>query len=202
MATTGSSNDTRNFQCVTVASVDVIKLPLSDILASHIKPVDLYHKIKSLSTLKLRSDQQKICFIPPPGVPDYNTFDVTLLYTLIRNLCSLPCPAQGWGNEPRTKDTQISDDIERLRLFRNNYYAHAESAVISNAKFEDVWKNLKLIFKRIQPKTACSIDYEEQLIHTERTKFTDEYLTTFRVLLEALVTLEKQTDDRGISYIY
>lgn len=125
-----------------------------------------------------------------------------MLYTLIRNLCSLPCPAQGWGNEPRTKDTQISDDIERLRLLRNNYYAHAQSSVISNAKFEDVWKNLKLFLKRIQPKTACSIDYEEQLIHIERTKFTDEYLTTFRVLLEALVTFEKQTDDKGISFIY
>lgn len=196
MASSCSSTEKRNFQCITVASVDLIKLPLRDILDSHIKPVDLYHKIQSCSTLKLRPDQLKICLIPPPGVPDYNTFDVTLLYTLIRNLCSLPRPAQGWGNEPKTTDTQISDDIERLRLFRNNYYAHAESAVISNAKFEDVWKNLKLIFKRIQPKLACSIDYEEQLIHIERTKFTDDYLTTFRVLLEALVTFEKQTDNR------
>lgn len=202
MATTGSSNDTRNFQCVTVASVDVIKLPLSDILASHIKPVDLYHKIKSLSTLKLRSDQQKICFIPPPGVPDYNKFDVTLLYTLIRNLCSLPSPAQGWGKEPKPTDTQISDDIERLRLFRNNYYAHAESAVISDAVFKDVWKNLKLVFRRIQPKTGCSVDYEAELIKIERTTFTDDYLTTLRVILEALVKLEKQTDGRGISYIH
>lgn len=202
MASSCSSNDKRNFQCVTVASVDLIKLPLRDILTSHIKPEDLFKEINLRSTLRLRPDQLKICLIPPPGVPDYNTFDVTLLYTLIRNLCSLPCPAQGWGNEPKTTDTQISDDIERLRLFRNNYYAHAESAVISNAKFEDVWKNLKLIFKRIQPRTACSIDYEEQLIHIERTQFTDDYLTTFRVLLEALVTLEKQTDNRGISYIY
>lgn len=199
MATSGSSNDTRNFQCVTVASVDVIKLPLSDILASHIKPVDLYHKIKSCSTLKLRPDQQKICFIPPPGVPDYNKFDVTLLYTLIRNLCSnsLPCPAQGWGNEPRTKDTQISDDIERLRLFRNNFYAHTESAVISDAVFKDVWRDLKLVFRRIQQNTGCT-GYEEELINIERTTFTDDHLTTFRVLLETFAKLEKQTDGRGI----
>lgn len=201
MASSCSSTEKRNFQCITVASVDLIKLPLRNILASHIKPVDLYHKIKSCLTLKLRPDQLKICLIPPPGVPDYNKFDVTLLYTLIRNLCSLPCPAQGWGNEPSTKDTQTSDDIERLRLFRNNYYAHAESAVISDAVFEDVWKNLKLIFRRIQPKTGCSVDYEEELIKIERTTFTDDYLTTFKVLLEALVTLENQTDGRGTSSI-
>lgn len=202
MATSGSSNDTRNFQCVTVASVDVIKLPLKDILASHIQPKDLLQKIQSCSTLKLRQDQLKLCFIPPPGVPDYNKFDVTLLYTLIRNLCSLPCPAQGWGNEPKASDTQLSDDIERLRLFRNNYYAHAESASISDAVFKDVWKNLKLVFRRIQPKTGCSVDYEEELIKIERTKFTDDYLTTFRVLLEAFAKVEKQTDGRGISYIH
>lgn len=199
MATSGLSNDTRNFQCVTVASVDVIKLPLSDILASHIKPVDLYHKIKSLSTLDLRPDQLKLCSLQPT---DYKKFDVTLLYKLIRNLCSLPSPAQGWGKEPKATDTQISDDIERLRLFRNNYYAHAESAVISDSVFKDVWKNLKLVFRRIQRKTGCSVNYEEELIKIERTTFTDDYLTTLRVILEALVKLEKQTDGRGISFIH
>lgn len=202
MATSGLSNDTCNFQCIIVASVDVIKLPLIDILANHIQPQDLFQKIQSCSTLKLRQDQLKLCCIPPPDVPDYNKFDVTLLYTLIRNLCSLPRPAQGWGNEPTANDTQISDDIERLRLFRNNYYAHAESAVISAAVFKDVWRDLKLVFRRIQPKKGCSVDYEEKLINIERTKFTDDYFTSFRILLEAFVTLEKQTNDRGISYIY
>lgn len=202
MATSGLSNDTRNFQCVTVASVAVIKLPLRDILANHIQPQDLFKNIQSCATLKLRPDQLKICFIPPPDVPDYNKFDVTLLYTLIRNLCSLPRPAQGWGNEPTANDIQISDDIERLRLFRNNYYAHAESAVISDAVFKDVWRDLKLVFKRIHPKTGCSVDYEEELMNIERSKFTDDYLTTFRVLLETFAKLEKQTDGRGISFIH
>lgn len=44
MASSCLSNDERNFQCVAVASVDLIKLPLRDILASHIKPTDLFQK--------------------------------------------------------------------------------------------------------------------------------------------------------------
>lgn len=200
MATSGSSNDTRNFQCVTVASASVIKLPLIDILASHIQPKDLFQEIQSCPTLpKLRPDQLKLCCIPPPDVPDYNKFDVTLLYTLIRNLCSLPCPAQGWGKEPKATDTQISDDIERLRLFRNNFSAHAESAVISDAVFKGVWKNLKFVFRRIQSKTGSSVDYEEELLNIEQQRFTDDNFITCRVLLEALTKLEKQTDGRGIS---
>lgn len=98
-----SSNGKRNFQWITVASVGLIKLPLIDILASYIKPVDLFLKIKLCSTLKLRPDQRKICLIQPPGIPDYNKFDVALLYTLIRNLCCLPCPAQGWGKSQRPR---------------------------------------------------------------------------------------------------
>lgn len=201
MASHCLSNDKRNFQCVTVASVDFIKLPLKDILKSHIKPEDLLKNINACSTLKLRPEQQKSCLIQPPDVPNYNTFDVTLLYTLIRNLCSLPSPAQGWGKEPNRTDTQISDDIERLRLFRNNYYAHANSAAISDAVFEDLWSNLKLVVKRIQPKTGCNVDYEEELIKIERTKFTDYEMETCRILLDAFANMQNRTDGRGISHI-
>lgn len=142
------------------------------------------------------------CLIQPPGVPDYNEFDITLLYTLIRNLCFLPCPARGWGNEPKATDIQLSDDIERLRLFRNNYYAHAKSASISDNVFDDVWRNLNLAINRIQSNIGCSVNYEEELIRIERSKFTDYQLDTCRILLEAFASIQKQTDYRGMSYMY
>lgn len=173
MATSGLSNDTRNFQCVTVASVDLITPVLRDILDSHINPEKLYQKIKScFKTFKLSQEQQAICYIPPNGVPDYKQFDVTLLYTLIRNLCPLPCPAQGWGNPtwPKATDIQISDDIERLRLFRNNYYAHAKSAKISDNTFKDIWGNLRSAISRIQ--IVYNVDYEDELIRIEKSKYT------------------------------
>lgn len=198
MASFCSSNDKCNFQWVTVASVDLIKLPLRDILASHIKPADLFQKIQSCSTLKLLPDQRKFCIIQPP---DYNTFDVTLLYTLIRNLCCLPSPAQGWGKTPKDEDIEISDDIERLRLFRNNYYGHANSSSISDAIFEDVWRNLKLVIKRFNSKIKCSTDYEEELIMIERSKFTDDHLKTCRILLDAFASIQKQTNSKGNYFI-
>lgn len=201
MASFCSSNDERNFQCITVASVDLIKLPLIDILASQIKPVDLFKKIQSCSTLKLLPDQRMICFIQPPGLPDYNTFDVTLLYTLIRNLCCLPSPAQGWGKEPKATDTEISDDIERLRLFRNNYFGHAISTSISDGEFGYVWGNLKLVIKRFNSKIRCKTDYEEELIMIERSKFTDDHFKTCRILLDAFANTQKQTDRKGKYFI-
>lgn len=189
-----SSNEKRNFQCVTLASVDFIKLPLIDILDSQIKPVDLFNKIK-LSTLKLNQEQLKTCRISPP---DYNSFDVTLLYTLIRNLCSLPCPAQGWGREPKATDTQISDDIERLRLFRNNYHAHAKSAEISENEFKDIWSNLKLVISRIQ--SNYNKDYKEDLEKIEQSKFSKCSLEYCRFILDAYANKQNHADGEGKYY--
>lgn len=203
MATSGLSNDIRNFQCVTVASVDLITPVLRDILDSHIKPEKLYKKIKSFfKTLKLRPDQQNICFIPPPGVPDYSKFDITLLYTLIRNLCPLPCPAQGWGNRewPKATYTQISDDIERLRLFRNNYYAHAKSANISDNTFKDIWGNLKSAISRIQ--VVYNVDYKDELIRIEQSKYTLSNWEECMKILNAFAGKQNQIDSRGKWYIF
>lgn len=101
MASLCSSNEKHNFNCVIIACVDFIKLPLKDILASRIKPVNLYKEIDSCPSLKLngqcclRSDQRKVCFIQPPDLPNYADFDASLLYKLIRNLCPSLKPTQG-----------------------------------------------------------------------------------------------------------
>lgn len=192
MASSCSSNDNRNFQCVAVASVDLIKLILRDILASHIKPADLFQEVKSCLTLNLRQEQLKICLVQPP---DYNSFDVSLLYTLIRNLCPLPSPAQGWGKEPKASDILLSDDIERLRLFRNNYYAHAESSEISESVFKDIWRNLRLAINRIQ--SRCNVNYEDELIRIEQSKYTLSHWKECMVLLNAYASKQNQTDGRG-----
>lgn len=203
MASSCPSQDQQNFECVTIASVDFIKLPLKDILESHIQPVDLFKEINSCPALsshkhKLRQDQLKLCFPQPPAEPDYRKFDVTLLYTLIRNLCPSVKPTKGWGTQPDDADIQIGDDIERLRLFRNNYYGHASSATISDDDFTKMWKDLKSVINRIQSTKKCSVDYEDELIKIERAKFTRNQLENCKVLLDALVVLQQQKEDGGL----
>lgn len=202
MASSCLSNDQQNFECVTIASVDFIKLPLKDILENHIQPVDIGREINSCPALlsgkfKLRQDQQKYCLPPPPAIPDYSKFDVTLLYTLIRNLCPSLRPTKGWGKEPDDADIQIGDDIERLRLFRNHYYAHANSAAISEVEFKDIWKSLKLTIRRIQLNTRCSVDYNEELLKIELVKSNHDHLEDCKRILEAYLHLHRQTNEIG-----
>lgn len=201
MTTPCSTATNHNFNIVIKASLELINLPLIDILANHVKDVDLFNRINSCQTLlsgrnQLRTDQRRICFLSPPAKPDYKQFDVTLLYKLIRNLCPSLRPTQGWGNEPQPTNTQLGDDIERLRLFRNNYYAHAVSNTIPDTEFETLWKDLKSVIRRIQSnsQTACSVNYEQELIAIENYKFTRGYLKKCEVLLKAFLKL--QTDER------
>lgn len=190
-----------NFQCVTEASLELIKLPLIDILHSQIKHEDLFLRIRSSLLLsgrnKLRPDQLKLCYFPPPLLPDYSKFDVTLLYTLIRNLCPALEPTRGWGNEPGPKDTKIGDDIERLRFFRNQNFAHLNSAAIPDDTFDDLWKTLKAVLSRLKSHSGCWVDYEQELIEIKRSQFRHEIWEDYRKLWKVYLEIEKEANERG-----
>lgn len=205
MASNNLSKARHNFACVAKVCLDVMKLPLIDILNIYIKPVDLHKKIKNSQLTggkySLRQEQLKKCFISPPDIPNYCDFDVTLLYTLIRNLCPSLTPTQGWGIAPRTIDTSIGDDIERLRLFRNNCFAHADSTEIPDAEFENLWKDVKSTFKRIDKftKTLGKTNYEQELNAIESCRFQSNDLKEYKFLLEAALEILRHSKDKGTS---
>lgn len=205
MASKTLSKDQQNFIWISIACVDFIKLPLKDILFNKIKPADLYQRINSSPKNRrdyLRKEQENKCFIPPPDQPDYNDFDVTLLYTLIRNLCSaslnLPSlnPTRGWGKDPDSTHTRIGDDIERLRLMRNKF-AHANSAGIPDAEFQALWNDLKSVIQRIQTfmnSMGSNVNYEQKLAEIQRTDFGFRDLQKYNLFLEA--TLNQLKEER------
>lgn len=154
MASKHLSPDQLNFTRLGIACVDLIRTVLNDILRGEIKPEDLYNAITLCPELtsgrqKLRPEQNKICYLPSPSIPDYKTFDVTLSYTLIRNLCPRLKPTNGWGKTPSHMETQIGDDIERLRVFRNEVYGHLNSSIVTDAEFKSQWRKLKSVIQRI-----------------------------------------------------
>lgn len=187
--------------------LDVLKLPLVDILASEIQPADLYNKIQVSGLLlngknKLASMQLTICYLPPPAIPDYSNFDVTLLYTLIRNLCPSLEPTKGWGKDPVDADIQIGDDIERLRIFRNNN-VHNSSSEISDIDFEIIWKKLKTVLQRIKnhmTSKGYNVNYEEKMTNIKQLDLGDEPLHKYKIehILEYTLDSLKQAIDKGM----
>lgn len=181
MATKTLSKEKQNAIRLSKAFKDGIQQPLADILASEIQPKDLHNKIISSPSLmngyyKLKSEQLKICCPAPPATPNYNDFDVTLLYKLITHLCSSIQPPKGWGKCPTDAETDIGNDIERLRLFRNSF-AHDTQSEISDANFEVHWKNLKKVMQRIQKYLSVkglNPNYEQLLLNISQLNLGDE----------------------------
>lgn len=188
---------------------DVLKLPLVDILASEIQPVDLYIKISRSCVLltgknKLCPKQQKICFCLPPSIPNYNEFDVTLLYKLIRELCPSVKPTKGWGKKPFDTDTLIGDDIERLISCRNNLYEG--SSEISDSDFQSTLKMLKSVFQRIQmymTRRGYNVNYEEKMANIIQLDLGNKTIGKYKIayLLEYTIDRWNQTNEKGMLYI-
>lgn len=186
------SKEEQRFVLIQFICVDLLPKPLADILVSQIKPNDLNNKIKSCQALwngkKLRIDQQNLCLIKQP---DYGKFDVSLLYTLIRNLCSLPRPTQGWGNDPQAADINIGDDIERVRIFRNTYQAHIVKTKFTDSVFESIYSDIESTINRIQiftKKIGCKTDYLQMLKRMKDLQF--GYSDFERVLIQLKAILQ------------
>jgi hypothetical protein len=70
-------------------------------------------------------------------------FDFSLLYKLIRNLLTaIPPPTCGWGNPPSPGHLNETDDIERIRHFRN-FLAHNSEFEICDTDFSTHWTDLE-----------------------------------------------------------
>ena len=98
-----------------------------------------YSKFRTLRSRRVIFDQQWEKLFPPSGdPPDSKTFDLTLLHLLIREVCYLPLPSNGWHKMPPEDDESLEANITRIKCFRNDL-CHSVSTGIPNDEFEDKW---------------------------------------------------------------
>ena len=105
---------------------------------------------KQLKSAKLTKPQWD-CLYPSPGVYGESTyFDVTLLFRLLRTICSLVPPATGWDALPASADHSLTADLARIKYYRNVVYGHVSQAMeISADKFLFLWQEISEALVRI-----------------------------------------------------
>lgn len=135
---------------VNLACSEIIKQPLRDLLDFYIKPKRLYHEIQLSPLLRLSPKEKLKCCPTSSAPPDYDEFDVKLLYKLIKNLCPLPEPTKGWGKKPEANKTNLGDDVERLIQFRNEVVVFAATTKFDEKKYDDIWNDLESAMERIK----------------------------------------------------
>ncbi len=108
-------------------------------------PAVLNANRRSLLALRFKViniQQWELLFPPFGNPPDSETFDVTLLTVLLRNICGLPPPATGWNTMPLGTDRSQEANIIRIKLFRNQVYAHVSSTLVDDTTFENLWQEI------------------------------------------------------------
>lgn len=67
----------------------------------------------------LSKEQWQLLFPSHGSKPDSKTFDITLLFLLLTEICGLsPPPRTGWNNTPHAKNKSLSANLVRIKLFR------------------------------------------------------------------------------------
>ena len=138
-----------------------------------------YSRFQTLRSRRVIFDQQWEKLFPPSGdPPDSKTFDLTLLHLLIREVCYLPTPSNGWHKMPPEDDESLEANITRIKCFRNDL-CHSVSTGIPNDNFENKWNKIVssleaieigVYRKNIERLKHDSIDHETRKLVEEEIK--------------------------------
>ncbi|KAL3889238.1 hypothetical protein ACJMK2_001585, partial [Sinanodonta woodiana] len=104
----------------------------------------------------LNRDQTHLVFPDPQGMTTgkVELFDLSLLYTLIRNISTVPAPVTGWGKDPndQPRDNTLGASVERIRSYRNQIIGHSEDGKISQQDFDNYWSKIDNVLNDIEDK--------------------------------------------------
>ncbi|XP_056003727.1 uncharacterized protein LOC125662515 [Ostrea edulis] len=186
-------HDRTRFTRLTLVILEELTPLLQDILQNEISPNQLLNEVSRQKSLfqKLRAEQTVL--IQNAQTDGYKDFDITLLYTLLRNLkcLKITAPTQGWGTSqrPGNGETTPGDDIERIRLIRNKIYGHVAVPALSETEFQEHWSNISDICKRMQ--TLLGKNYVQSLQMAEVRAIDLEMENTYLEKIKSLCTAEK-----------
>lgn len=137
---------------------------LRDVLRK-ISPPDLEKKVRAYvaNTKKPLINKQQEAIVYGK---DYSKLDVTLLYFLLRNMCSIQPHSNKWGNNPNPGDKSVSANIERVRLIRNDY-GHNSETYISDTDFNIKYQDIKNIVQELENYLGSSTKNQDEVKELE-----------------------------------
>ncbi|XP_052706660.1 uncharacterized protein LOC128182085 [Crassostrea angulata] len=158
-STRGTTHFARIARALLGPCIDVLR----EVLAKEISPPDLEKKVQTyiLHNKKPFINKQQQDLVKRKK---YSDFDITLLYFLFRNICSIPPHKNKWGKDPDPTDKSVSASIERIRISRNDWYGHATDFSLSDSDFKQRWNHISQIVKDLEGYLGTATKYQDTLI--------------------------------------
>ena len=155
-----STNAKANFQRLTRGGVAFLRETFDSIHSPVNLPTILGNPaVKTLLKSAKLTKPEWNCLYPSPGLYGKSTeFDITLTFRLLRTICNLTPPATGWDSLPSSTDHTLEADLARVKYYRNEVYGHSSTMEISDAEFEDLWREISQALLRI----AAGISHDKR----------------------------------------
>ena len=143
----------------------------------------------------LHKPQWDLLFPPGGATPDSNTFDITLLFLLLTNICGLSPPFSGWHKPPPSSDTSLEANLARIKLYRNKLYGHVTSTGVKTAEFNVKWQEISAVLVALGLNSAevarlkaapCGEDYVSTVI---------EWVKSDQEITSQLVEVRKRQEE-------
>lgn len=137
---------------------------LKDLLRFYVPPSKFPEVIKKFRLPGFMSVNHRKLILPKSGAykGDYGDMDVTLLYTILRNMCGIKEHRAGWGEKPPASDRSVSANIERIRLARNQC-GHSSGGLLSNADFNQIWSSVRASVVDLDLELGNGNKYEKEV---------------------------------------
>ena len=105
-----------------------------------------YLTLKNLLKKRVLRAAQWDQLFPPGGVtPDSKTFDITLLFLLLTNICGLIPPLSGWHKPPPSSDTSREANFARIKFYRNELHGHVTGTGVDTPTFNALWQEISAV---------------------------------------------------------
>ena len=151
-----TTKENENYARLSRAIVDWMAFVLREVLTFYILPVDIERNARPFQSTKLKNLRpEQWDLIQKASTDGYFNFDITLLYALLRNLCtSVQKPSKQWGtiDLPENNEVTLGDDIERIRIVKNSLQSHTPTTKLNDTEFEGYWKILRDVCFRLDSK--------------------------------------------------
>lgn len=122
------------------------KLALVDVLKRQLPSANFgyfFNGMKHRLTLYLDKRECQLLY-PDNSIynGDLSDLDISLLYIILRNLNTIAPHENYWGIIPNDDDRSLSANIDRLRIFKNEYVSHCAKYSSNEVDFLRTWKQI------------------------------------------------------------
>ncbi|CAH3188387.1 unnamed protein product [Porites lobata] len=157
----------------------------------------------------LNGHQWDKLFPPGGGVPDSNTFDITLLFLLLTTICGLSIspPLTGWHTKPPPGDNTLEANLARVKFFRNELYGHVTSTGVDATSFSSFWHEISITLHslgldqadidRLKAEHAAEEDYLDALIEWADSE--EDIKTQLKDIHQTQLKLSKTVEDGNLN---